>query len=195
MRLLCKDSKHVDLIMNSKGYSDILISNVFYNQKIRPFFRVALEGNREPAWGELAKCLKGKYSRFRMRKDMLEAHTDFYYRKHEWDKYVTYTMRVCIYDKARFESNADFLNNCAFEVFAYSKKERQLKEALAWVNRAIALRKNAAFLDTRANILYKLGDVNEALVLEQESALLDPHDKVVQLNLQKMKAGEPTWKL
>ena len=49
------------------------------------------------------------------------------------------------------------------------------------------------FIDTKANLLYKLGRKKEALELEAKASALTPDDKEVQEAYQKMKEGKPTW--
>jgi hypothetical protein len=70
-----------------------------------------------------------------------------------------------------------------------------LGKALAWVNRAMAMDSvvHPEILDTKANILYKLGERTKGLAMEQKSASLAPNNEDIQSNLSKMKNGEPTW--
>jgi tetratricopeptide (TPR) repeat protein len=49
------------------------------------------------------------------------------------------------------------------------------------------------YLDTYANLLYKLGRTEEALRYEEKAFALAPNDKDITDNLSKMKKGEPTW--
>ena len=49
------------------------------------------------------------------------------------------------------------------------------------------------YLDTKANLLYKLGKKEEGLVLEEQAVALAPKDKDIQENYEKMKNGLPTW--
>lgn len=104
-------------------------------------------------------------------------------------------------------SNTDlYLNNLAYTVFLYSYDKTELERALSWSNVSIAIANinifnsidawnstKANWMDTKANLLYKLGRNKEAVELETEIIELDNKNKEFQANLQKMKAGLPTW--
>jgi hypothetical protein len=51
------------------------------------------------------------------------------------------------------------------------------------------------YMDTYANILYKLGRINEALIWEKKAVNGNPYDDQIKNNYQKMQNGERTWKL
>jgi tetratricopeptide (TPR) repeat protein len=97
--------------------------------------------------------------------------------------------------------NVDFnLNNHAWDLFQHSSNKEQLMQALAWSDSAVNLVENSSqkqnlanWMDTKANILYKLGRVEEAIALENKVVALNFKSKVFQRNLEKMKSGQPTW--
>jgi hypothetical protein len=50
------------------------------------------------------------------------------------------------------------------------------------------------YLDTYANLLYKLGDTQKALSLEARAFSMNARNsKEITTNMEKMKRGEPTW--
>ncbi len=64
------------------------------------------------------------------------------------------------------------LNVDAWDVFLYCDNKAILKKALAWSELSIALEQAnpvVQYLDTRANLLYKLGRVDEAISQEQKA--------------------------
>ena len=76
---------------------------------------------------------------------------------------------------------------------AVTKKELEL--ALQWARRSVLLAPgNANRFDTEANLLYKLGNKEEAIKMEKQAAQMDPKDKDITKALQKMQLGTPTWK-
>ena len=94
------------------------------------------------------------------------------------------------------------LNNGTWEAFLHSTDPHVLEMSLAWVDLAIrqdaTLPKNESgllgYLDTKANVLYKLGRVDEAIKLEQQAVDLDAgNSPEITANLAKMKRGEQTW--
>ena len=194
-RLFYRDALLVDSIMGIKGYTQTPISVNIYYQQIEPYILTALTNNTEPDWRTITRSIQRDYNRFEVEKDMLYAYTRYYQRKKDWNNYVKYLMLGCRHDKDRFKHDGVFLNNCAFEVFKYSKNRGQLKTALDWANRAVELDANGEYLDTKANLLYKLGRLKEGREIEERSALLAPDDLEIKQNLEKMRTGLPTWKL
>jgi|GEM_PF-4159750 len=91
------------------------------------------------------------------------------------------------------------LNENASDVFTRSTDKNVLKLALTWSERALQLSPdNSQFLDTNANLLYKLGRKKEAVAQEEKAISLINKEDVEGMNkmtetLRKMKAGEKTW--
>jgi hypothetical protein len=48
-------------------------------------------------------------------------------------------------------------------------------------------------MDTYANVLYKLGNKEEAMKWQETATKESPGDAEIQSNFQKMKLGKPTW--
>lgn len=92
------------------------------------------------------------------------------------------------------------LNYHAWTVFETVSDKKVLQYALNWSKRSLELAPdNSSYLDTYANLLYKLGQNEEAIKYE-ELALSSDAKKGMKTNegkvetLRKMKAGEKTWK-
>ncbi len=49
------------------------------------------------------------------------------------------------------------------------------------------------WMDTYANILYKLGRTTEAIMWEEIALKLDTTNADIKVNLEKMKRNKPTW--
>jgi thiol-disulfide isomerase/thioredoxin len=92
------------------------------------------------------------------------------------------------------------LNTISWEIFKKATDKNILKEALGFSKRSLEfLPDDAAFLDTYANLFYKLGLKQEALAHEKQAlSLADKKDvetyKGMEETLRKMNAGENTWK-
>jgi hypothetical protein len=88
-----------------------------------------------------------------------------------------------------------FVNNCTWEIFQYSKKKKELDTAISWIDSYLSMssKSNPQVMDTKANLLYKLGKTNEALTLEAQSCRLAKNNKDIQRNFENMKNGLPTW--
>ena len=90
----------------------------------------------------------------------------------------------------------DKLNNFAWEVFKRVSDTEILKNALRWSGRSLELSINNPYrLDTYANLLYKLGQKEEAITKEEEALhfAAEKDLKGFTETLLKMKAGEKTW--
>ena len=91
------------------------------------------------------------------------------------------------------------LNQVAWDVFKKATDKIALQNALNWSKRSLEfMPDNAAYLDTYANLYYKLGQKLEAITNEKEALrLADKKDdetyKGMEETLRKMNAGEKTW--
>jgi tetratricopeptide (TPR) repeat protein len=90
---------------------------------------------------------------------------------------------------------SDFtLNNDAWLVFENSADKKQLNAALSWSKKAITIRQESGnWLDTYANLLYKLGRKKEAIEHQEKALQLEPENDNIKINLAKMKKSEKTW--
>jgi len=89
------------------------------------------------------------------------------------------------------------LNSIAWQVFEKMTDKSALQDALRWSSRSLELSpKNVARLDTYANLLYKLGQKEQAIAKEEEALryIGKKDNKWLEETLAKMKAGEKTWK-
>lgn len=68
--------------------------------------------------------------------------------------------------------NANQLNSIAWRYFEQKEDKADLEKALKWVTKSVDLSPNWASLDTKANILHKLGRHKEALKAAQKSVML-----------------------
>jgi len=91
------------------------------------------------------------------------------------------------------------LNEIAWTVFLKVSDKKALQDALNWSKRSRELSPdNSGYLDTYANLLYKLGRKEEAITCEKEAlgydakANKEPNSTMVDV-LRKMMAGEKTW--
>jgi len=69
-------------------------------------------------------------------------------------------------------------------------------DALEWSKRSFADKPVPAFMDTYANILYKMGKKDDALTWEQkavDNSATNDEKAGYQATIDKMKKGEKTW--
>ncbi|SDG04921.1 sugar-binding domain-containing protein [Chitinophaga filiformis] len=95
----------------------------------------------------------------------------------------------------RYHSGA--YNDWAWTLFEKSNKREELEKAVEWSRKAIGRETDqfrvASTIDTHANLLYKLGNKQEALQWQEKAVAASPGDTEIKDNYEKMKRGEPTW--
>jgi len=71
-----------------------------------------------------------------------------------------------------------------------------LQQALEWSKKSFQKDNNAGFMDTYANLLYKMGKKDDAIAWETKAMNASPEGerKNYQETLEKMNKGEKTWK-
>jgi thioredoxin-related protein len=189
----------IDSIMHYHGFANIAVDFIIYENIIAPVVKQAAKAMKEPNWHQLENRLALRYNVEMAKKLVLEGRINFYSATREWSDYSKYYIRQQKQNgiekkMSSFGSDATNLNNSAYEVFQYSSKRRELKEALEWVNRAIKVSASPYpdAMDTKANLLYKLGKTAEGLALEQRAHELAPRNKDISTNYEKMKIALPT---
>jgi tetratricopeptide (TPR) repeat protein len=146
----------------------------------------------------MERTIEKKYGASFAQINVLMGREAYYQGIRKWDKYVKYfvlEMQITHIENWPPGRGTSFgLNNNAFEVFKYSKRRKELEEALSWIDRALTMNAyQAEELDTKANLLYKLGRRSEAITCEEKAHDLAPDAKDIQETYEKMKNGQPTW--
>jgi len=191
-------SDSIDALMGDNGYSGRFINYIIYKEEITPKINIAKNGGRDPDWKKIRKAIINNYNTDYAESNILSAKVGWYNYKKNWRKYAKYLIQKV--DKTNIPPGMIglvILNNSAFDLFKYSSDKQELKKALSWSERAIqlSLTPNADVMDTKANLLYKLGRREEAITVEENAVKLKPNDLVMQKNLEKMKKGTSTWLL
>lgn len=144
-----------------------------------------------PDWGKLSAAINNKYPAYT--KEVISGGKVMYYQmKSDWTNFQT---AVLAHMKDYGDKvSEDGLNNFAWTVFLNCKDMTCMKEALEWSRKSFKDNNNPMFIDTYANILYKLGNKEEAIKWQEKALALSNNDKAIQETLDKMKKGEKTWK-
>jgi len=88
------------------------------------------------------------------------------------------------------------LNNICWEIFKRTDKKQFLQVALKWSKYTLDVEKVPVNMDTYANLLYKLGQVDSAIKYQEDVIKLESdteRKKGFIQTLQKMRKGEITW--
>ena len=189
------DKRRIDSLVAKSNYADGLINYMVYKDDVEPKIDTAVAQHREPKWKEIKKSIQIKYNKKYLNYSMFKGRMTFYEETKDWDKYTKYMAmyyeNLGIREMPVSISIAHLLNNKAYEVCLHTNKKKYLHTALLWVNRAVEIEgtPDAAALDTKANIMYKLGNYKEGISLERQAMNLNPRDKEIQENLSKMQKG------
>ena len=94
-------------------------------------------------------------------------------------------------------NSSEQLNEFAWNIFLHGENDESVKQAQAWSKKSLSGKDidNPMYMDTYANLIYRLGNVEEAIRWEAKALKLEKEDKEsYQKTIEKMKAGEKTWK-
>ncbi len=124
---------------------------------------------------------------------LAKAKVIWYQHTADWGNYQT-----AIFDymnKYGAKASPEELNSYAWTVFQNCPDMKCVTQALDWSKRSFKDEENPAFLDTYANILYKLGKKDEALTWEKKALDLAPDadKKGYRETIDKMVKDEKTW--
>jgi thioredoxin-related protein len=182
----------INKVMESEEYAQKHIDNIIIEEEINPFVRIANKNEKlVPNWDKIISNITKKYGSSYADRTVTLAKIEWYRVKKNWKEY---TKNIIIYVEKYGANMSDLLlNNNAWFVFQHRSDKVELSKALTWSSRAIKINPSANWMDTKANILYKLGRIREAIALEKKVIELEPENKEFQEVLLKMTNGEKTW--
>ena len=190
--LFYHNTEKVDRIMKP-DYAEHLVMNAIISQN-KSIVIAFSDSAFTPDWEKIHSEIKSQYGPVYANRIVLSVKPSYYKKIKNWNLYIMYLLP---YLKA-YESNLDAidLNNYAWDIFQYSSNREDLAYGLTLSERSLNdQKKNPLFLDTYANLQYKLGRKSEAIAHETEALnLTEPADKPsYQETLDKMKSGVKTW--
>lgn len=184
--LFLKDPKKVDAVLG-KGKANDILGSVILKENIYPELR---KPNADI--DALIAAAKAKYPTVDITKSTDLLKVQFYQNAKQWDKFQVAVMAYM--KKYGTEVNSNMLNSFAWTVFENCKDPDCVASAMEWSKRSVeqSQEKVPAFLDTYANLLYKLGKKDEAIAMQQKAVDLVPAGEKAeyQTTLDKMKKGE-----
>lgn len=194
----------VDTLMHNKGFSNWVINYVINKEEIKPPFQGAQKAGTTPDWKAIGKSIKRHFGSAYVGGNILDAKVTWYRQVKDWRNYVKYL--IVQTDNSDYTKNSptqfgEFaaLNSSAWDVFQYSENKKELETAVHWSDLVLTNFEPKSgpnygtSMDTKANLLYKLGRKEEALVLEAKAFEIAPDVKGIKEAFEKMKEGKPTW--
>lgn len=191
-----KNAYKINTTMEADTYSQDVIQSILYKEFVLPVMHNKTSAMDEPDWKKVASKIAMKYGRYYAALVTTEARRNWAAKTKNWPEYTKY---LCVYVE-KYGSKSDgggvmesyYLNGCAWSVLTRSNDPNELKIALKWSLRAIAIEPTVEGMDTYANILYKLKKTDLAIKWESiASALCNHKVPVFESTLTKMKEGAP----
>lgn len=195
-KLFYQHADSIDKIMGDDTYSRQFVQSILYKEIVMPEFdKTKQSPDFVPNWSALRAIISKKYNQYYSDRVITAARASWGLDQKNWPEYTKYLVRF--QETYGSRSNKDvmaslILNNYAWAIFLYSNDSEELNKALAWSNRAVMMCPSPNWMDTYANILYKLGRKNESVMWEEVASKLNPNDKEIQATLEKMKKGAAT---
>jgi thioredoxin-related protein len=183
--LFANHGTEIDKIMGD-GVAEAKIRSIFVSDALN----MSTGADQQPNWKKVHATIAGKLP---AQADEMTARikVNYYRAKKDWPDFEkvmvaymkTYSDHMSIGD----------LNSIAWAVFQGCPDMTCVSDILDW-SKGLKTG-DPAFMDTYANILYKLGKKDEAIALETKAVSLTPDAEKgdLQSTLDKMKKGEKTW--
>jgi len=215
--LFCHNREKIDRIMDYRGFAQNSIDKTIFDETIYPFVIKYDKTGMAPDWNTIAAITEKKYGPVDGDRNIQLAKIKWYaYTRQNWDALVQ-ALNVLI--ERRYletwepDDYAFTLNDNAWTLFQNSSNPRLLAHALSWSNKSLALMDTAItikdtiyfrgfqvnYMDTKANLLYKLGHKQEAITQEEKALDMARNLKIddfitnFNVTIVKMKKDEPTW--
>jgi thioredoxin-related protein len=162
-------SQDIDSIMLEKGYAKARMNRIIYLEEILPFVEKARTAGNEPDWKKISNKIRQKYGRESAIRNVWDGQATLYHTQKKWNAYKNVMIKKWETYPQDFERASWLLfNRMAWIVCAISNKQDELNLALIWVNRGLQQDQGAGILDTKACILYQMGNKSEAIKIAKE---------------------------
>jgi thiol-disulfide isomerase/thioredoxin len=188
-QLMLKEPEKVDAVLG-KGKSAKVLGGVILQEEIYPHLRKATAN-----LDSLIGVAKAKYPTVDLNKSTELLQVQFYQNTKNWPKFQSSVLAYM--KKYGTEVDGSMLNSFAWTVFENCEDAECVASAMAWSKRSVedTKSKEPAFLDTYANLLYKMGKKDEAIAMQKQAIALVPaaEKATYEATLDKMQKGEKTW--
>ncbi|GAA0557841.1 thioredoxin family protein [Chitinophaga japonensis] len=209
-RLCYYTPEKANQIKQRNGWANALVNQTITREEIDSKLRQ--KGKpiiSHPDWNEIRTAIGSKYERIDIDKLVQDYQVEYYYELKDWTQWALYMDQKINANPPEGGMQSFFqLNIPAWNAFLHCNDSSVLTKALEWSDLSIQLKQPDEILqelDTRANLLYKLGRVKEAIAQEQKAIRLS--EKIAEkegrtkgpfwdefvTTIDKMKKGVPTW--
>jgi len=176
-----------------EGQARSRVMGVIFREELKPVLSVK---SAAPDWNALESKLVGKFGSTG-EEVLLFARYSYYRQMQDWNNFGKSLIPYMQKYGAGLDPMA--INSFAWSLFEHSSDTNILLHATEWL-RPIVDEPHSSnpfiteFMDTYANLLYKLGRKDAAIAWEGRALQIEPERDVYLETLNKMKKGEKTWK-
>lgn len=199
-----KNSDKIDKVVKINGWAAGIVEKALINEYI-----LLKSSNEEPNWININKVISDKYAKADVKKVMLRGKIEWY-KKHKngnnnlmklanarienWEHYGV--------DTTNFFNCVGINNICSNEILPAVTDKEMLKIAIKYMGavvRHFPVKEEKPtisavnFVDTYASLLYKSGQLEDAIAYQEKAVKWWPKEKSFANNLEKMRKNEPTW--
>lgn len=189
-----KNAAKINEVMKDEDYSQSAVQFILYKEYVAP----KINNNKIPDWKMIRSKIEQKYGPYYADRVTIGARADWAAKMKYWPEHAKYLISYVENYGPKTDSGgaleAVYFNNGAWDIFIHSNNTAELNIALKWSLRAVTMAPAPSWIDTYANILYKLQKNDLALKWEEIAAGMTNHNnKSIEATLFKMKEGQPTW--
>ncbi len=187
--LLANETKLNEVKKNTAATD--LILEIIKKDEIYPSFKT--KNTTGANWTALYLSISKKYPKH-ADEAIAGGKVAYYQKNHDWEHFQTAVRDYM--NKYGEKATAVQLNDFAWTVFENCKDMTCVQDALEWSKRSISEKEESAYIDTYANLLYRMGRKDEAISWEQKGLSMVGEEEKGDFvaTIEKMKKGEKTWK-
>ena len=187
--ILLNNQDKADAVLG-KVRSAFILQQIIMNEEV--FSKFSTVPGSNPDWQSIKSNLEKKYPAF-ADESVAKAKVLWYQNTRDWNNFQTAV--VAYMNKYAGKQSPNELNNYAWTIFENCNDMACVEKALEWSKNSFKESNEPMYIDTYANLLYKLGKKDEAITWEQKALDLAPEGekKSYEETLDKMKKGEKTW--
>ncbi len=178
---------------------DFIIANEMITPILLQWDSLTIIPSEDREWNKISDNIRRKYNNDYAERNILNGQLRWYAHKHQWKELAYYNVKkITTYGLDTAGNGVAYTNNMIFSViFMHSDDKATIERAIEWMKIICAVHpEEQDYLDTYANLLYKKGDVEAAIKLEEKAVSMNSRNsKEIIEGLEKMKRGEPTWSL
>jgi len=192
-KILYNNAGKIDKLMDDPAFVEGYVNWIIAKEEIDPIIFPA--GKTPPIsvdWNKIRATIVKKYNTSYADYSTTGAKIRWYGWKKDWPEFARNT--AIFLEKYNSNMSPFDMNTKLWDIFQHSTKKEELIVAIKLEKEY--LQKNpedANAMDTYANLLYKMGNKQDALTWEEKSTKLAQDSKEIQANYAKMKMDRPTW--